>query len=114
MIGASSSVRVFMYRGVCDMRRQMHGLSTMVREELARDPEAGDVFVFRNRRADLIKVLFYDALGCCLLAKRLARGTFQIAWPAAGDDDVAVELSHAELSSLLSRAEIVARIDRAA
>lgn len=113
MIGAGSNVRVFLYRGPCDMRRQMDGLSAMVRAELEREPESDDLFVFRNRRGDLVKVLFYDQLGCCLLAKRLHKGTFRIALNAA-DDGVAIEITRAELASLLSTAEIVGRVAHAA
>ncbi len=91
------------------MRRQMNGLSTMVREELERDPQSGELFVFRNRRGDLVKVLFYDQLGCCLLAKRLHKGTFRIALDAASEG-VAIEITRAELASLLSTAEIVKRV----
>lgn len=108
LIGASGNVRVFLYRGACDMRRQMNGLSTMVREELERDPESGELYVFRNRRGDLVKVLFYDELGCCLLAKRLAKGTFRILLSPV-DDGASIELTRAELASLLSRAEIIER-----
>ena len=113
MLGAGTNVRVYFYVGACDMRRQMNGLSTMVREELGRDPESGDVYVFRNRRGDLVKALFYDRLGCCLLAKRLAKGTFRVALERDGDS-AGVEISRAELASLLSNAEIVKRAARAA
>ena len=113
MIGAACNVRVFLYRGPCDMRRQMDGLSTMVREELGRAPEQGDLFAFRNRRGNFVKVLFYDELGCCLLAKRLHKGTFRIGLTAA-DDDAAIEITRAELASLLSNAEILERGTRPA
>lgn len=91
------------------MRRQMNGLSTMVREELERDPQSGELFVFRNRRGDLVKVLFYDQLGCCLLAKRLHKGTFRIALESASKG-ASIEITRAELASLLSTAEIVKRV----
>ncbi len=108
MIGAGGDVRVFLYRGPCDMRRQMDGLSAMVRAELERDPESGDLFVFRNRRGDLVKVLFYDQLGCCLLAKRLHKGTFRIGLAPIGEY-ASIEITRAELAALLSTAEIVER-----
>ena len=111
MIAPSSEVRVFLYRGPCDMRRQMNSLSTMVREELGREPEDGDLYAFRNRRGDLVKVLFYDPLGCCLLAKRLHKGRFRIALTSA-EDDAAIEITRAELAALLSKAEIVERVAR--
>lgn len=111
MIGAAKGVRVFLYRGPCDMRRQMDGLSAMVREELKRDPESGELYVFRNRRGDLVKVLFYDQLGCCLLAKRLHKGRFRIALEAASRG-ASIEITRAELAALLSKAEIVERATR--
>jgi transposase len=70
---------VFVYGGTCDMRRQISGLMTMVREELGRDPQCGDLYVFRGRRSDQIKILFYDRRGYCMLVKRLDEGTFPIA-----------------------------------
>jgi transposase len=63
MMGLSGRVRVFVYAGTCDMRRQISGLMTMVREELGRDPQCGDLYVFRGRRGDQIKILFYDRRG---------------------------------------------------
>ena len=58
MIGLNGKVRIFLYAGTCDMRRQIAGLVTMVREELGRDPQCGDLYVFRGRRGDQIKILF--------------------------------------------------------
>lgn len=112
MLGGKSGVRVFLYVGICDMRKQLDGLSTLVRAELDRDPENGDLFVFRNRRGDMIKILFYDALGCCLLCKRLHKATFRIAISA--NEDRSVEITHGELASLLANAEIVERGAQAA
>lgn len=111
MIGGSGSVRVFVYVGVCDMRKQMHGLSVLVREELGRDPQGGDLFVFRNRRRDMIKVLFFDQGGYCLLAKRLERGTFVVELSESG---AAVEVSERELAELLANARLVQKATRAA
>jgi len=71
-------VRVFLYLEPCDMRKQMDGLGILVREAMNRDPQMGDLYLFRNRRRDFIKVLFYDQGGYCLLAKRLCKGRFQI------------------------------------
>ena len=53
----------------------------MVREELGRDPQCGDLYVFRGRRGDQIRILFYDRRGYCMLVKRLDEGTFPIAHP---------------------------------
>src|SRR5215203_3108054 len=69
MIPVPSGVRVWLATGVTDMRRGMNGLSLQVQESFGRDPHAGDLYVFRGRRGDLIKVLWHDGLGLSLYAK---------------------------------------------
>jgi transposase len=93
------------------MRKQMNGLSTLVREGLGDDPQSGDLYLFRNRRGDMIKILFFDRGGYCLLAKRLERGTFRV---ALAQDGAAVEITHSELAGLLANAELVQKAQRAA
>lgn len=66
----------------------MNGLALQVQEALQRDPFAGDLFVFRGRRGDMIKILLHDGLGLSLYAKRLERGHF--VWPAASTGSVAI------------------------
>lgn len=73
------------------------GLALQVQEVLRRDPHGGHLFVFRGRRGDLVKLLWSDGDGLCLLAKRLERGRF--VWPQA--DSGAVLLTMAQLSMLL-------------
>ena len=63
MIPVPSGVRVWLSSGVTDMRRGMNGLSLQVQEALGRDPVAGDLYVFRGRRGNLIKVLWHDGQG---------------------------------------------------
>lgn len=104
MIGLNGEFRIFLYAGTCDMRRQIAGLVTMVREELGRDPQCGDMYVFRGRRGDQIKVLFYDKRGYCMLVKRLDEGTFPIAHAV---DGTAVEITLRDLASLLTNAELM-------
>ena len=79
MIPMPSDVRVWLAVGRTDMRRGMNGLALQVQEALQRDPHAGDLFVFRGARGDLIKILWHDGLGLSLYAKRLERGRF--VWP---------------------------------
>jgi transposase len=79
MIPVPSGVRVWLAVGRTDMRRGMNGLALQVQETLGRDPFAGDLFVFRAKRGDLIKILWHDGLGLSLYAKRLERGRF--VWP---------------------------------
>ena len=97
MIPVPSGIRVWLATGVTDMRRGMNGLTLQVQEALGRDPYAGDLFVFRGRRGNLIKVLWHDGLGTSLYAKRLERGRF--IWPSPADGVVAV--SPAQLGYLL-------------
>ena len=72
--------RVWLGTGVTDVRRGMNTLTLQVQEDLGRDPHAGDLYVFRGRRGDLVKILWSDGVGTSLYAKRLERGRFQ--WPA--------------------------------
>jgi len=79
------------------MRRGFHGLSAQVQTVLNEQPYSGHVFVFRGRRGDIIKCLWFDGDGLCLFAKRLERGRF--VWPKA--ESGTVSLSRAQLSMLL-------------
>lgn len=97
MIAPPASVRVWLAAGRTDMRKGFDGLATLVQEKLRRDPFGGQVFAFRGRRGDLIKVLWWDGQGLCLFAKRLERGRF--VWPAAADG--VISLTPAQLSMLL-------------
>ena len=97
MITLPVGTRIWLAAGVTDMRRGMHGLAGLVETVLAEKAFGGDVFVFRGRRGDLIKVLWADRDGLCLFAKRLERGRF--VWPQASSGTV--YLSPAQLSMLL-------------
>ena len=88
MIPIASGVRVWLAVGRTDMRRGMNGLAVQVQEALHRDPHTGDLYVFRGRRGDLIKILWHDGLGMSLYAKRLERGRF--IWPSPADGSVAI------------------------
>ena len=88
MIPVPSGVRVWLSVGRTDMRRGMNGLALQVQETLGRDPFAGDLFVFRGARGDLVKILWHDGLGLSLYAKRLDRGKF--VWPTAKDGVVSI------------------------
>lgn len=97
MIPVPSGVRVWLAVGKTDMRRGMNGLSLQVQQALGRDPFAGDLFVFRGARGDLVKILWHDGLGLSLYAKRLERGRF--VWPSAANGAVAI--SSAQLAYML-------------
>src|SRR3989475_4113845 len=97
MIGLAAGTRIWIVAGVTDMRRGFVGLSAMVQTALKENPFSGQVFVFRGRRGDLIKLLWFDGDGLCLFAKRLERGRF--IWPKV--ESGAVSLTRAQLSMLL-------------
>src|SRR3984957_10142037 len=97
VIALPTGTRIWIAAGVTDMRRGFHGLSAQVQTVLERQPLSGHVFVFRGRRGDIVKVLWFDGDGLCLLAKRLERGRF--VWPQATGGTVS--LTRAQLSMLL-------------
>ncbi len=97
MIGLPSNTRVWIVAGHTDMRKGFDGLAAMVQTALAANPFCGHVFVFRGRRGDILKVLWFDGQGLMLLAKRLERGRF--IWPQATSGSVS--LTPAQLSMLL-------------
>ena len=97
MIGLPTGTRVWLAAGVTDLRRGFDGLAAQVQTTLAENPFSGHVFVFRGRRGDLIKLLWWSGDGLCLFAKRLERGRF--VWPQAQSGTVS--LTPAQLSMLL-------------
>ena len=97
MIALPAGTQIWIAAGLTDLRRGFTGLSAIVQLKLEQDPFAGHVFVFRGRRGDLIKVLWWDGDGLCLFAKRLERGRF--IWPQA--ESGTVSLTRAQLSMLL-------------
>ena len=96
MIGLPSGARVWLAVGRTDMRKGFDGLAASVQERMAQDPFCGHLFVFRGRRGDLLKVLWWDGQGMCLFAKRLEKGRF--VWPPIVDG--AMTLTPAQFSIL--------------
>ena len=97
MIGLPAGTHIWIAAGVTDLRRGFDGLSAIAQTALEQNPFSGHVFVFRGRRGDLIKLLWWDGDGLCLFAKRLERGRF--VWPKA--ESGTVSLTRAQLSMLL-------------
>lgn len=97
MLSLPAGTRVWLVAGVTDMRKGFDGLSALVQSRLQGGAFSGQLFVFRGRRGDRIKVLWWDGQGLCLYYKRLERGRF--VWPQA--EDGVVHLSPAQLSMLL-------------
>ena len=88
--------RIWIVAGITDMRRGLTSLSGLVQTSLEQSPLNGEVYVFRGRRGDLIKILFHDGEGICLFQKRLDRGRF--VWPQA--ESGTISLTRAQLSML--------------
>jgi transposase len=97
MIGLPAGTKVWLACGVTDMRKGFDGLAALVQLNLHEDPFSGQLFVFRGRRGDRVKILWWDGDGLCLFAKRLERDRF--VWPKATDGTV--HLTQAQLSMLL-------------
>ena len=97
MIGLAAGTHIWISGGATDLRRGFTGLSALVQTVLKENPFSGHVFVFRGRRGDLIKMLWWDGDGLCLFAKRLERGRF--VWPKV--ESGVVTLTRAQLSMLL-------------
>lgn len=97
MIGLPAGIRIWLAAGVTDMRSGFNGLAAKVETALKEDAYSGHVFVFRGRRGDLVKVLWWTGDDLCLLCRRLERGRF--VWPQASEGTVT--LTQAQLSMLL-------------
>jgi transposase len=97
MIGLPLGTRVWLAAGITDMRKSFDGLAALVQQSMGHNPFSGHVFVFRGRRGDRIKLLWFSSDGMCLFAKRLEDGKF--VWPQATSG--VVHLTTAQLSMLL-------------
>jgi transposase len=97
LIELRAGTRIWIAAGFTDLRRGFQGLSSIVETVLEQAPYSGHVFVFRGKRGDLIKLLWFDGDGLCLFQKRLERGRF--IWPQATCGTVL--LTRAQLSMLL-------------
>jgi transposase len=82
-----------------DMRKGIDGLAMLVQGVLRQDPFSGHLFVFRGRKANLIKIVYWDGTGLCLFTKRLEQGAFP--WPPNGDPNATLTLTSAQLGKLI-------------
>jgi transposase len=97
MITPASNVQVLVATKPVDFRRGADGLAAYVQEQMKIDPFCGTIYVFRAKRADRVKLLWWDGTGVCLLSKRLEGSLFR--WPRI--EDGVIRLSAAQLSALL-------------
>jgi transposase len=96
------AVKIFLSTRPADMRRSFDGLCALTRELLEHDPLSGHLFVFRNRRGDRLKILYWDRDGLAVWAKRLEKGTFR--FPQAVDGRV--EVTSAQLAMILEGIDV--------
>lgn len=100
MLNLSELVRIYVCLSPTDMRKSFDSLAALVREGLGYDPLSGHLFVFRSRRGDRIKLLWWDRDGLTLYYRRLEKGTFR--FPTINDPDArSMEVSSQELSLVL-------------
>ena len=97
MLTLPPAVRVYVSAAPANMHKSYDGLSALVFGVIGQDPMAGHLFVFFSRRADQVKVLYWDRTGYCIWSKRLERGRFL--WPSAADGTVTI--TAAQLGYLL-------------
>ena len=97
MSGPTGAVRVMLATRPADFRKGVDGLAALVRDTMGADPFSGAVYVFRAKRADRVKLVFWDGTGVVLVAKRLEEGAFR--WPRI--EDGVVRLTAAQISALL-------------
>jgi len=96
MISPLAGARIYLACGVTDMRKGFDGLVAQVEAVLKLDPYGGSLFIFRGRRGDIVKGIYFDGQGLVLYAKRLEKGRF--VWPQAKDG--MITLTAAQLSML--------------
>jgi transposase len=97
VLSVPPAVHIFLAAEPADMRKGFDGLAQLVRERVAGDPFSGHLYVFRNRRRDRVKILYWDRDGFALWYKRLEKGTFR--FPEAVDGRV--EVTPAEMAAVL-------------
>jgi transposase len=91
MIAIPGNVRVWLATGHADMRRGFPSLARLVQEGLKRDPHIGDLYGFRGRRREMIKIIWHDAQGAYLFTKRWEQGRFL--WPSLTDSVVTISVA---------------------
>jgi transposase len=99
MLNFPPAVRIWLGAAPVDLRKSFDGLAEQVRQHLHHDPLSGHLFVFRNKRGDRVKLLYWDEDGYVIVYKRLEEGIFR--WPAVSPGQPSVVLRAAELAMLL-------------
>jgi transposase len=101
MIMPGAEIKILVATKPVDFRRQADGLAALVQEALRESPYSGAIYVFRPKRTNRVKLLWWDGTGICLLTKRLENSQFR--WPAITDG--MIQLTSAQLTTLLQGLE---------
>jgi transposase len=104
MLNLPPTIRIWLSAQPADLRKSFDSLATLVREGLRGDPLSGDIFVFRNKSADRIKLLAWEEDGYAIWYKRLEKGSFH--FPAVTDENPHVEIRAADLIMLLAGVDL--------
>lgn len=104
MLNIATLSRIFVCTRDADLRKSFDGLAQMVREFLGADPLSGHLFVFRNKRGDRLKLLYWDNDGLAIWYKRLEQGTFR--FPATTGAGHGVEIRSVDLAMLLDGVDL--------
>jgi transposase len=104
MLSLPPAVRIWLSAKPADLRKSFDTLAALVREGLGGDPLSGDIFVFRNKAADRIKLLVWEEDGYVIWYKRLEVGTFR--FPPSPDAQPRVEIRAADLVMLLAGVDL--------
>jgi transposase len=104
MLNIPGSLTIYLAVAPTDMRKSHDGLAALVEHVLSADPLSGQLFVFRNQRADRVKLLYWDGDGYALWYKRLETGSFR--FPAGAEDATRVAVSAADLAMLLDGVDL--------
>jgi transposase len=102
MLLPSPGIKVYLAMGNTDMRKAINGLSILVESNMELDPFSGHLFVFCNRRRNILKILYWNRNGFCLWQKRLEKDRFR--WPETESE--VINIGHRELMWLIEGLEI--------
>lgn len=100
MLSIPGSLRIFIATSPVDCRKSHDGLAALAEQVMLEKPLSGNLFVFTNKRADRIKLLYWDSDGYALWYKRLEKGTFRL--PKAAENTTRIEINAIDLSMILS------------
>ncbi len=106
MLSVSGQVQVFLALQPTDMRKSFDTLAATVQELLQQDPLSGHLFVFRSKRGDRVKILYWNTHGYALWYTRLEQGTFRFPTPAAHENATSLTISAADLAMLLDGVDL--------